>query len=449
VEDVGRQVLFALLGTGPVSAVSLDYPVILYAEDLTPTETSQLDMQKVLGLVTAMGGPTSHSAILARGLGIPAVAGVGALLDGTEAGVLIGLDGSKGKVWVRPSSEATTELEAQRVTWLAQRVKMLGASRREAATADGVRIEVAANIGSVQDAHKAVEQGAEGVGLLRTEFLFLTRETAPDEDDQVDALTKIAAEMGNRPVIVRTLDIGGDKAVPYIQLAPEPNPFLGVRAIRLSLTNPKLFQTQLRAILRAGAASRMRVMFPMIASVEEIQRAKEALEQAHMDLTVEGVAHRWPIETGIMIEIPSAAVMSASLAKYIDFFSVGTNDLTQYTLAAERGNPALAHLADALHPAVLRLIAQTAEAANTQGKWTGVCGELAGDPVAIPVLVGIGIKELSMNAGAIPKAKAVLKAITMDQAREISAKVFEAENAIQARALASDFFQKNIQGQLP
>jgi phosphoenolpyruvate-protein phosphotransferase len=453
VVDVGNQVLFALAGKPEGLKIELPGPVILFAEELTPTETSSLDMNQVLGLMTVGGGPTSHSAILARALSIPAVSGVSAALESLEPGTLVGLDGFSGQLWVAPDAGQQGELSARRAAWLEERERLLRTSQELAATADGQRVEVVANVGSVQDAQKAAENGAEGIGLLRTEFLFLTRSTPPSEEEQYDELCQIGLAMTQAgqhdwPMIVRTLDVGGDKELPFVQLAPEANPFLGVRALRLSLRKPELFQPQLRAILRAGVNYRFRVMFPMVANLNEVLQARQALEQAHAGLLETGLPHRWPVEMGIMVEIPSAALLSRTIAPQVDFFSIGTNDLTQYTLAAERGNPLLSGLADALHPAVLRLIGEVAQSAHQYGKFTGVCGELAGDPLAVPVLVGLGVDELSMNPGAAPRAKAIVRLLKMEQARSLAAEVLAAPGAPEVRQIARAFFQTQIEPNL-
>ncbi len=445
--DVAAQVLYALAGK-QTARLELASPVILCAQDLTPTETSQLDFEKVMGLVTVGGGPTSHSAILARALGIPAISGVDPGVLGMPTGTLLGLDGGAGRLWVKPATAVQQELSTRRAAWLEHRKQLLSQSQALAVTADGVRIEVVANVGSLKDAQAAVSNGAEGVGLLRTEFLFLSRQTPPSEDEQAQVLREIGAVLGDRPVIVRTLDAGGDKELPYAGLAEEANPFLGVRAIRVSLAKPELFQPQLRAILRAGQEANFRIMFPMVAEAAEVIRAKEALEQAHLALENENIPHRWPVETGIMVEVPSAAVMAESLAAYVDFFSVGTNDLTQYTLAAERGNPSLAHLADALHPAVLRLIGQVCEAAEKHGKWVGVCGELGGDPLAAPILVGLGVRELSMTATRIPRVKEVLRRISIPEARRLARESLACMDPGTVRRLAEEFL-RTIEGQGP
>lgn len=439
VEDVGAQVLFTMMNNRARAPIVLDEPVILYAADLTPTETSQLDMQMVLGIITAGGGPTSHSAILARALGIPSVAGVGTMLDRQPVGDLTGINGFTGEIWLEPSEEMQAAIQARRAEWLAGREKLLQASQQLGSTKDGRRVEVFANIGGVNDARGAVQNGAEGVGLLRTEFLFLTRETAPTEEEQILILREIFETMGDqRPVTTRTLDVGGDKELPYIQLPEEPNPFLGVRALRLSLSRPDLFLTQLRAILRAAEGYPCRIMFPMVADVEEIRKARQWVDKAHTELSAENRPHAWPIELGIMVEIPSAALLAPVLAKEVDFFSIGTNDLTQYTLAAERGNPALYHLADGLHPAVLRLIGEVVEASHRAGKWTGICGELGGDSEATPILVGLGVDELSLNPAGIPRIKSIIRDLTMESARALAEKALRCETSAEVRALVRE-----------
>ncbi len=436
--DVGNQVLFALAGKAAGKLLEFPEPVILYAQDLTPTETSQLETGKIMALVTSSSGPTSHSAILARAMGIPSVSGVSPAIERLQPGTLLGVDGSTGTLWVNPPQRVQSELESQRKSWLEQRQQRLKAGRLPAVTRDGQRIEVVANVGSVADARLAAQNGAEGIGLLRTEFLYLARSTPPTESEQIDSLCQIGEAIGDLPVIVRTLDVGGDKNLPYLNTPVEANPFLGVRALRLSLRNPDVFLTQLRAILRAGSDYPFKIMFPMVANVDEVQEARRYLEQAHQMLLQENLPHRWPIEFGIMVEIPSAAILSPLIASHVDFFSIGTNDLTQYTLAAERGNPALSNLADAFHPAVLKLIKQVAEAAHQYGKWVGVCGELASDPLAAPVLVGLGVTELSSNAPEIPRLKEILRTIDMPEARQVAEQVLLAEGPVSARQVARE-----------
>jgi multiphosphoryl transfer protein len=443
VVDVGSQVLLALLGQ-PEGEITFAQPVILLAQDLTPTQIACLDLNKVLGLATVQGGPMSHSTILARSLGIPALTGLPeALLDLAE-GTLLALDGFAGRLWLSPGDDVRSEIATKRAAWLAQKGHLLETSGKLAVTLDGEVIEVAANVGSVAEAGIAFDNGADGIGVLRTEFLFLRRTTPPDEGTQFDALASIFARMGTRPVIVRTLDVGGDKLLPYIDLPPEANPYLGVRAIRLSQRYPHLLLAQSRAILRAGLHGSTKIMFPMITNLDEVYFGKAIVEQAHRELEDERMEHVWPVETGIMVETPAAALLAPVLAPHVDFFSIGTNDLTQYTLAAERGNPELAGFSDALHPAVLQLIRQVVLAARLHGKWVGVCGELAGDPVAIPVLMGLGVRELSMNPGSIPKAKDVIRSLRQYEAESLAERVLQADGAASARQIAKNFIDQIV-----
>ena len=410
VEDVNQQVLAALLGVE--ARPMLTASGILVADDLTPAETAGLDPQIVRGIATAFGGPTSHSAILARSLGIPAVVGLGTGLRDLAEGTQLVLDGDAGLIVPNPDAATCAAVEARRQAAARAATAARAAAQEPAVTRDAKRIEIVANVGSVADARAAVAAGAEGVGLFRTEFLFLDRDTAPTEDEQATAYRAVCAAMEGRPVIIRTLDVGGDKPLAYVDMGHEANPFLGWRAVRVGLDQPEFFKTQLRAIARTAAEFPVRVMFPMIATPDEFVRAKSLLSDS---LSETGVTARVP--TGIMVEIPSAAVRARQFAELVDFFSVGTNDLTQYTLAAERGNARVARLADAFQPAVLELIGQTAAAAAARGIWAGVCGELAGDPLAVELLVGLGITELSMSAPAIPRAKQIVRALTLDSAR--------------------------------
>lgn len=442
VTDVGNQVLYSLTGEGSETVIKLDHPVILVAEELTPTQTAQLDLEKINGIITLVGGPTSHSAILARSLGIPAITAVPASIARLVEGTPVALDGFSGTLWIDPADKKQAELQTRRNDWLQQRQSLLKTSHEPAITLDSHRIEVVANAGNLQDAQSAIQNGAEGIGLLRTEFLFLTRQEPPTEDEQMDALRQIGMAMQGHPVIVRTLDVGGDKALPYIQLPEEANPFLGVRAIRLSMQRPDLFRTQLRAILRAGKDCTLRIMFPMVAEIGEVRKARQVLQQVHEELTSEKIEHAWPIETGIMVEVPAAAVMAKHLASEVDFFSIGTNDLTQYTMAAERGNPNLSDFSDALHPAVLNLINQVVTAAHENGKWVGICGELAGDPLAAPVLIGLGIDELSLNPAGIPRIKSIVRSIRREDARALAIQTLKSSDAASVRKLAQIFAEK-------
>lgn len=434
VRDVGRQVLLAL--SGQVSPTfTLDAPAVLVAEDLTPSDTANLDRNNVLAVCTALGGPTSHSAILARTLGLPAVVGLGPRILTLGANSRVVVDGDNGRLWPDPPDEQWAEFATRRAHWLAARADALAASRALTYTSDGARVEVVANIGSLSDARQALEAGAEGVGLLRTEFLFLERSTAPSEEEQVALLSPIFEVMGERPVVVRTLDVGGDKELAYVNLGHEDNPFLGTRAIRLYRERPDLVEPQLRAILRAGAGHAVRIMFPMIATEEEVRFARQLVNQAQADLARARVAIPTDLQVGIMIEIPAAAILADRLAEVVDFFSIGTNDLTQYTLAAERGNPRVAYLSDALHPAVLHLIADVITAAHQHGRWVGVCGELAGDPAAIPILLGLGLDEFSMNTAAIPTAKQIIRAWRREDAHALALDALSQTSAAAVRAL--------------
>ncbi|MGQ9890033.1 MAG: phosphoenolpyruvate--protein phosphotransferase [Aggregatilineales bacterium] len=445
--DVGAQVLAHLgqvnqagAATWSLSAQS-GRPVILIAQDFAPTQVAQLDLDYVAGLVSAGGSRDSHAAILIRALGIPAVAGADAAIERVSDGATVAVDGFEGRIWIDPSPETLAELESRRDAWREQQRRLREASQALTITRDGARIEVAANLGSVADARAALANGAEAVGVLRTEFLYLTRREPPGEDEQVEALAQIGRIMQGRPIIVRTLDVGGDKAIPYLPLQPEANPFLGVRAIRLSLQQRDLFLTQLRAMLRAGAEHDVRVLLPMISLVEEIEQARAFLEEAHRSLVADGLPHRWPASLGVMIETPAAALMADALAARVDFLSVGTNDLTQYTLAAERGNPNLAAFADALHPAVLRLIKIVADAAARHGKWAGVCGEIAADPAAVPVLIGLGVTELSLNPASIPTIKSIVRALDTHAAGRLADQALRQETAQAVRQLAARFLE--------
>jgi phosphoenolpyruvate-protein phosphotransferase/dihydroxyacetone kinase phosphotransfer subunit len=434
VEDVGRQVLRHLLGVNHAPLIT-DKPGILVAADLTPAETSHFEPGTVLGICTAFGGPTSHTAILARELGIPAVVGLGEKILTLQDAQQIILDGEHGQVFITPEPELIDRYSSEADA--IQRAKNKAQLERAAPaiTRDGKAIEIAANIGSVTGAQKAVELGAEGVGLFRTEFLFLSRTSAPDEEEQVQAYRLTAQALNGRPLIIRTLDAGGDKSIPYLNLESETNPFLGWRAIRLCLSQPELFKTQLRAILRVASNFPVKIMFPMIATLEELRRAKTLLAEAGQDLAARGETYAEKVETGIMVEIPSVAAMAEQFAREVDFFSIGTNDLTQYTFAVDRTNPLVASIADACHPAVLRQIRGVAEAAHSNGIWVGVCGELAGDPDAIPILLGLGVDELSMSAPSIATVKEVVRRWDVSQAKNLAEQALQLESAQAVRML--------------
>ncbi len=435
VRDVADRVLRVLLGAGESPTENLEVPSIILAADLAPSDTVMLDKALVLGFCTAAGGATSHTAILARGLGLPAVVGVGRGMLDLADGLPLILDGGAGVLVAEPDEATTAAYLARRAGADATDALARSHAHEPAITLDGKRVEVVANIGNVEGARRALELGAEGVGLLRTEFLFLERTSLPTEEEQYQAYKAIGDAFGQQPVVLRTLDVGGDKELPYLGLAVEQNPFLGVRAIRLCLPRPDLFKPQLRAALRAGAGNGLKLMFPMVATVGEVRRARAVLDECRAELLAEGQAVAERMEVGIMIEIPAAAVVADQLAKVVDFFSIGTNDLSQYTMAADRTNPGVAGLADAFHPAVLRLIRQVIDAAHAAGKWVGLCGELAGEPLALPILLGLGLDEFSMNAPAIPAAKALLRRLRVDEARDIAGAALELEDADEVRAL--------------
>jgi phosphoenolpyruvate-protein phosphotransferase len=420
IQDVGQRLLWLLTGVGGSSLANLSVPAIIVAADLTPSDTATVDRNLVLAFCTATGGATSHTAILSRSLGIPAVVGLGHDVLKLAATDQLIVDGATGEIWIDPDPTTIAVYEARRMAQRQGQAEALRHAHEPAITTDGHQVEIVANIGSLADAQQALEMGAEGVGLLRTEFLFMQRDTLPGEEEQYAALRAIADVFQQRPLIVRTLDIGGDKPLPYLEMPAEQNPFLGRRAIRLSLAEPELFQAQLRAILRAGYERNIKIMFPMIGSVGELRQARAQLDQAKTALAAQNIPHTESPEVGIMIEIPSAAILADALAPLVDFFSIGTNDLAQYTLAADRTNPLVAPLADPLHPAVLRLIRQVIEAGHAHQKWVGMCGELAGNPLAVPLLLGLGLDEFSMTASAIPTAKALLRTLSVPQAQRIA-----------------------------
>lgn len=438
VEDVGRRVLRLLLGVSETSLAELPEPVVVVARDLTPSETAQMDKERALGFCTASGGTTSHTAILARSLGLPAVVGLGEGALSIPDGVPLIIDGKRGLVIVNADESTLAEYGALQEALLTQQVAAKRAAQRPAQTLDGHRVEVVANIGDVASARVALEHGAEGVGLLRTEFLYFDRTTMPSEEEQYAAYRAIADLMGKRPLVIRTLDIGGDKQLPYLDIGDELNPFLGWRAIRLCLDQVDLFKRQLRAILRAGHERSVKVMFPMIADVEELRRAKDILVEVMAKLEAESIPIASEVEVGIMVEIPAAALAADILAEEVDFFSIGTNDLIQYTMACDRTNEKVAYLYQPLHPAILRLIKRVIEAAHAAGKWVGMCGEMAGQPEAIPILLGLGLDEFSMSAAAIARAKALIAAITLEKARDVAAEVLKMSTADQVRSYAQE-----------
>lgn len=439
VQDVGHRLLAVLMGVDQSQLKKLPGPVIVVAEDLVPSETVLMDRTQVRGLCTALGGSTSHTAILARMWGIPAVVGLGGNILAVSPETTLALDGEAGVVEVDPSPQTVRAYRLRQERLTADQAEALEQAAQPAVTLDGRRVEVVANIGDVTLAHEAVHYGAEGVGLLRTEFLYLERTTLPDEEEQYTAYRAIAEVMGQLPLIVRTLDVGGDKQLPYLDIGPELNPFLGVRAIRLCLERPDIFQPQLRAILRAGLGHNVKIMFPMVATRDEILQARAALDQARRDLTAAGVPHAERIEVGIMVETPAAAIAANLLAPEMDFFSIGSNDLIQYTLACDRGNERVSYLYRPLDPAVLRLIRIVIEAGHAAGKWVGVCGEMASQRVAIPILLGLGLDEFSMIPRAIPTAKRLIRRLDSQQAQALAQEVLTLGDAAEVEARMARF----------
>ncbi|MDQ3922377.1 MAG: phosphoenolpyruvate--protein phosphotransferase [Actinomycetota bacterium] len=407
VRDVTHQIAAELMGRGAEELEALEVPSVILARGLAPSDTARIPKGIALGFVTAEGSKTSHVSIMARSMGIPAVVGVGATLDRALGAETVAVDGGEGYAVANPDPNTVSEFERKQEAVAEERSALEEFKYVEGRTRDGRRIEVSANLGSPDEVEEALSWGAEGVGLFRTEFLFMEREELPSEDEQYEAYRKVAEAFGEMPVIVRTLDVGGDKDLPGIDQPEEENSFLGWRGIRMSLDVPELFKPQLRAILRAAAVGNLKLMFPMIADIEELRAAKDILEECQKELEREGVEIGL-VEVGMMVETPAAAVCAAELAKEVSFFSIGTNDLVQYTLAADRGNERLRRLQSADHPAVLKFIRYACEAAEDAGIWVGVCGEAAGEPELIPKLIELGVTELSMSAPSIPRAKKIV-----------------------------------------
>ncbi|MCY9593068.1 phosphoenolpyruvate--protein phosphotransferase [Paenibacillus chitinolyticus] len=439
IRDIGSRLLACLSPGERAGLEGITGEVILVADDLTPSDTVQLDPAKVVGFITRTGGATSHTAILARSLGIAAIVGAGDAVDGIDDGDTLVVDGAAGLCIARPG-EAEAEQYRLRMGQDLERRKSLEAyAARPAVTADGTRVELAANIGTAAEAGAAAAQGADGVGLYRTEFLFMNSPSMPGEEEQYRAYLEAAKLMEGRPVIIRTMDIGGDKELPYLQLPKEVNPFLGYRAIRIGLSRKELLLTQLRAVLRASAYSKVKVMFPMISGLQEWRQAKEILAEAQAELRQEGVPFDENMEVGIMVEIPSTAVMAGQFAREVDFFSIGTNDLVQYTLAVDRMNEHVAYLYDYFHPAVLQLIRTVIEASHSAGKWTGMCGGMAGDPLAAPLLLGLGLDEWSMEAGRLSPLKEVLAGLDRQECRELAERVLLLDTPQAVRQALEEF----------
>lgn len=435
IKDIGDRLMRNMLGMNPRGLSHISGEVILVAQDLAPSDTASLDKNIVKGIVTAAGGPTSHAAIMARTLEIPAVMGVGdieSFVDGDKAVVL----GTDGIVEINPSDADWAEYTNQAGAFQEELKRLRESANLEATTTDGHYVELFGNIGKAKDAKNALTLGAQGIGLYRTEFLYMENDELPAEDVQFEEYKKVAQDMKGKPVIIRTMDVGGDKELKCLDLPSEMNPFLGYRAIRISLNRPDIFKVQLRALLRASAFGDIHIMYPMIASVEEVKQANAMLDECKEELTAEGKEFNKDIKVGIMIEVPAAAVISPILAKYVDFFSIGTNDLCQYTLAVDRMNEAIGSLYQPLHPGVLRLIKHVIDASHEQGKFTGMCGELASDPVATMILLGLGLDEFSMTASSIPLIKNILRSVSKAECEEVANKALTMDTAEEITAYA-------------
>ena len=439
IRDVSKRILAHLLGVDLPNPSLIDEEVIVIAEDLTPSDTAQLNKKYVKGFATNIGGRTSHSAIMARSLEIPAVVGTSSITEDVKNGDILILDGLDGVVLVNPDGATTAEYKEKYAKFEAQKAEWAKLVTEKSVTKDGHEVILAANIGTPADLEGVKNNGGEAVGLYRTEFLYMGRDQLPTEDEQFEAYKAVLEGMGDKPVVVRTLDIGGDKELPYLDLPKEMNPFLGFRAIRLCLEEKDLFRTQLRALLRASVYGKLCVMFPMIATVQEFRAAKALFLEEKEKLVAEGVAVSNDIELGIMVEIPSTAVIADIFAKEVDFFSIGTNDLIQYTMAADRMSEKVSYLYQPYNPAILRLVKNVIEASHKEGKWTGMCGEMAGDSLAIPLLLGMGLDEFSMSATSILQARSQIKNLTLAEMKELVEKAVMCATTEEVLALIEEY----------
>jgi phosphocarrier protein FPr len=440
VRDLARRVLRQMKGADSRPAIVPAVPSILFADELLPSEASGCDPSKILGVISAKGSATSHAAILLRTLGIPMVVGATGIGE-FDAGKTVAINGSTGDFWIDPDAQTIAALKQLRAGQRHRREQAELARTQPSVTLDGVRIEVLANAAGANESTVAAENGAEGIGLLRAEFLFVSRKQAPTEDEQVSALLDTYAPISG-PLIVRSLDVGADKPLPFLAQPEEHNPYLGIRGIRLSLHAPELFLTHLRAILRSGVGRDIWLMFPMVSVPEEAHRALQYLERAHEQLQSAGTAHAWPIKRGVMIEVPSAALLAAQLAEDLDFFSIGTNDLTQYTMAAERGNASVATLQDALHPAVLRLMKLVVEGGEARGRHVSVCGDAASDPASAAIFVGLGIRSLSVRPRQAAEIKALFRNLEMAQLQNLGTQALQSRNATEVRRLIAPYIEQ-------
>ncbi|WP_010306211.1 phosphoenolpyruvate--protein phosphotransferase [Kurthia senegalensis] len=442
IKDVSKRILAHILGVKIPNPSAINERVIVVANDLTPSDTAQLNRDFVLGFTTDIGGRTSHSAIMARSLEIPAVVGTKEATQTIEDGMMVIVDGLSGDVLVNPDDETIAHYEQKAKAFSAQQKEWAKLVNEPSVSADGHHVELAANIGTPEDLESVVRNGGEGVGLYRTEFLYMGRDALPTEDEQFTAYRAVLEGMSGKPVVVRTLDIGGDKKLPYLPLAEELNPFLGHRAIRLCLERTDIFRTQLRALLRASTYGNLKIMFPMIATLQEFREAKALLEEEKANLLAEGVQVAEQIEVGIMVEIPSTAVMADTFAKEVDFFSIGTNDLIQYTMAADRMNEQVSYLYQPYNPAILRLIKMVIDAAHKEGKWAGMCGEMAGDEFAVPLLLGLGLDEFSMSATSILKTRALLQSLNKVELEELAVRALDEATADDVLAIVQQYVAK-------
>ncbi|WP_040977472.1 phosphoenolpyruvate-protein phosphotransferase PtsI [Necropsobacter massiliensis] len=439
IRDIGNRLIRNILGMKIIDLGDISEEAILVAYDLTPSETAQLNLDKVLGFITDIGGRTSHTSIMARSLELPAIVGTNNVTQLVNTGDYLILDAVNNQVYVNPTSEQVERFKALQAQLAEEKAELAKLKDLPALTLDGRRVDVVANIGTIRDVEGADRNGAEGVGLYRTEFLFMDRDQLPSEEEQFIAYKEVVEAMNGRIVVLRTMDIGGDKELPYLNLPKEMNPFLGWRAIRIAMDRREILHAQLRAVLRASAFGNLAVMFPMIISVEEIRELKSVIESLKQELRDEGKAFNEDIQVGVMVETPSAAVNAKFLAKEVDFFSIGTNDLTQYTLAVDRGNELISHLYNPMMPSVLNLIKQVIDASHAEGKWTGMCGELAGDEKATLLLLGMGLDEFSMSAISVPRIKKLIRNVNYQDAKELADKALQQPTAADIEALVADF----------
>ncbi|EAQ6684375.1 phosphoenolpyruvate-protein phosphotransferase PtsI [Salmonella enterica subsp. enterica serovar Infantis] len=442
VRDIGKRLLRNILGLAIIDLSAIQEEVILVAADLTPSETAQLNLQKVLGFITDAGGRTSHTSIMARSLELPAIVGTGSVTSQVKNGDYLILDAVNNQVYVNPTNDVIEQLRAVQEQVATEKTELAKLKDLPAITLDGHQVEVCANIGTVRDVEGAERNGAEGVGLYRTEFLFMDRDALPTEEEQFAAYKAVAEACGSQAVIVRTMDIGGDKELPYMNFPKEENPFLGWRAVRIAMDRKEILRDQVRAILRASAFGKLRIMFPMIISVEEVRALRKEIEIYKQELRDEGKAFDESIEIGVMVETPAAATIARHLAKEVDFFSIGTNDLTQYTLAVDRGNDMISHLYQPMSPSVLNLIKQVIDASHAEGKWTGMCGELAGDERATLLLLGMGLDEFSMSAISIPRIKKIIRNTNFEDAKVLAEQALAQPTTDELMTLVNKFIEE-------